>query len=305
MNINDKGWSKWYDFEELFTFEGLVDLNDDTGMIAFIEGKKGSLAKWDGFLEKEDSDIDFEKRKLESFAEIPCGIYMMRVGGNLPKSDPPKSKYFDYIGKAGGIMNSGKANGFYSRLPDHFRKLIDVPKRGAVMAAIKAAYPDCNEEERKKKLAEEKSGYKDYRAFFKGKYKNEKNFKKFFQCNQHQLGSTKDIQDFFKSNVRIRFNFLKRNLTVEREGQDVNIRYENIYKENGELGNEVLQGNKDSLKASEIYHTQEKEHTGRINKAEGLCLQAYFTKYHEYPFLNKRNEVSYALKGFEKNLDEY
>ena len=52
--------------------------------------------------------------------------------------------------------------------------------------------------------------------------------------NQHQLGSTKDIQDFFKSNVRIRFNFLKRNLTVEREGQDVNIRYENIYKENGE-----------------------------------------------------------------------
>ena len=25
MNIYDGGWSKWYDFEELFTFEGLVD----------------------------------------------------------------------------------------------------------------------------------------------------------------------------------------------------------------------------------------------------------------------------------------
>lgn len=305
MNIYDGGWSKWYDFEELFTFEGLVDPKLKKGMATIIEGEKGYLAKWDGFLEKEDSDIYFEKRKLNSDAEIPCGIYMMRVDGNLPKSNPPKSKYYDYIGLAGGIMNSGKANGFYSRLPDHFRKLIDVPKRGAVMAAIKAAYPDCNEEERKKKLAEEKSGYKDYRAFFKGKYKNEENFKKFFQCNQHQLGSTKDIQDFFKSNVRIRFNFLKRNLTVKRERQDVNIRYENIYKKNGELGNEVLQGNKDSLKASEIYHTQEIKYLERLNKAEGLCLQAYFTEYDEYPFLNNRNEVSYALNGFEKNLDKY
>ena len=92
---------------------------------------------------------------------------------------------------------------------------------------------------------------------------------------------------------------------MEREGQDVNIRYENIYKENGELGNEVLQGNKDSLKASEIYHTQEIKYLERLNKAEGLCLQAYFTEYDEYPFLNNRNEVSYALNGFEKNLDEY
>ena len=305
MNIYDGGWSKWYDFEELFTFEGLVDPKLKKGMATIIEGEKGYLAKWDGFLEKEDSDIYFEKRKLKSVAEIPCGIYMMRVDGNLPKSNPPKSKYYDYIGLAGGIMNSGKANGFYSRLPDHFRKLIDVPKRGAVMAAIKAAYPDCNEEERKKKLAEEKLGYKDYRAFFKGKYKNEENFKKFFQCNHHQLGSTKDVQDFFKSNVRIRFNFLKRNLTLERQGQDVNIRYENIYKKNGELGNEVLQGNKDSLKASEIYHTREIKYLERLNKAEGLCLQAYFTEYDEYPFLNNRNEVSYALNGFEKNLDEY
>ncbi|MDA9140531.1 hypothetical protein N9O22_01050 [Gammaproteobacteria bacterium] len=40
-------------------------------------------------------------------------------------------------------------------------------------------------------------------------------------------------------------------------------------------------------------------------KAKGLSLQAYFTKYKEYPFLNDTNEVNYAIKGFEKNLDEY
>ena len=81
MNINDKGWSKWYDFEELFTFEGLVDPNDDTGMTVFIEGKKGSLAKWDGFLEKEDSDIDFEKRKLAEQRAT------RRLKGELPSKD--------------------------------------------------------------------------------------------------------------------------------------------------------------------------------------------------------------------------
>jgi hypothetical protein len=27
-------------------------------------------------------------------------------------------------------------------------------------------------------------------------------------------------------------------------------------------------------------------------------LQAYFSKYGEYPFLNDRDEVSYALEGF-------
>ena len=42
----------------------------------------------------------------------------------------------------------------------------------------------------------------------------------------------------------------------------------------------------------------------RLNKAEGLSLQAYFTKYEEYPFLNDRDEVSYALEGFVDNLDD-
>lgn len=302
MNIYDGGWSKWYDFEELFTFEGLVDPKLKKGMATIIEGEKGYLAKWDGFLEKEDSDIYFEKRKLKSAAEIPCGIYMMRVNGNLPKSNPPKSKYYDYIGLAGGIMNSGKANGFYSRLPDHFRKLINVPSRKMVQKATKAAYPDCNKgDDWSKKLAEEKLSYKDYRDFFKGNYKIEKNFQKFFECNQHKLGSTKDIQAFFKSNVQIRFNFLERNFTVERKKQKVDIRYESIYQK-GKLRDEVLQGNEDSLNASKIYHTQEIEYLQRLSKAEGLCLQAYFTEYDEYPFLNNRNEVFYALNGFEKNL---
>ena len=39
-------------------------------------------------------------------------------------------------------------------------------------------------------------------------------------------------------------------------------------------------------------------------KAKGLSLQAYFTKYKEYPFLNDRNEVAYALEGFENIFDE-
>lgn len=308
MDIDYKGWSKWYDFEELFTFEGLVDPKVEKGMVTTIEGEKGSLAKWDGFLEKEDSDIYFEKGKLKSPAKIPCGIYMMRVEGDLPKIDPPKSKYYDYIGLAGGIMNSGKANGFYSRLPAHFRKLINVPERGNIRTATRAAYPDCNKGDSwKKKLAEEKPTIQIYRDFFDGHYHIESNFKKFFECNQNKLGSTKDIQDFFNSKVRIRFNFLERNLTVNREGAVIDIRYEDIYKENASnarknIRDEVLQGNKDSLNDSKIYHSQEEKYQGRLNKAEGLCLQAYFAEYDEYPFLNDRDEVAYALEGFKEEL---
>ena len=64
---------------------------------------------------------------------------MMRIKGKLPKKNPPKSGYYDYIGLAGGIMNpTWRTNGFNSRIPDdHFRKLINFPKRGEVIDAIK------------------------------------------------------------------------------------------------------------------------------------------------------------------------
>ena len=48
---------------------------------------KGGLAQWNGFLDKESSEIYFEnEQKLESRAEIPCGIYMMRIEGKLPEN---------------------------------------------------------------------------------------------------------------------------------------------------------------------------------------------------------------------------
>ena len=332
---NFRGWSDWYNFEDLYAFNGLVDPKSTSKMVVTIDSLKGSLAKWNGFSEKEDSDIYFEaEENLESRAEIPCGIYMMRIKGKLPKKNPPKSGHYDYIGLAGGIMNTTwRTNGFNSRIPDdHFRKLINFPKRGEVIAAIKKAYPevvptkskviaaiqkDNPDKQRvtkeqikdfidkacKKKLAEHPFNcYQEYRDSFKGKYSNEKRFEEFFKYNQAKLSCTKDVQDFFNSNVRIRFNFLKRKL---KDGNKQYIRYENIYKKDGKLSKEVLKGNKDSLKESEIYQNYEKKFQERLNKAEGLSLQAYFTKYKEYPFLNDRNEVSYALEGFEKNLGEY
>ena len=90
-------------------------------------------------------------------------------------------------------------------------------------------------------------------------------------------------------------------ICAKKDCEVLDIRYESIYQK-GKLRDEVLQGNEDSLNASQIYHTQEIEYLMRLSKAEGLCLQAYFTEYDEYPFLNNRNEVFYALNGFEKNL---
>ena len=330
---NFKGWSDWYNFEDLYEFNGLVDPKSQSSMVTTIDSVRGGLAKWNGFSEKKDSDIYFEAEKnLESRAEIPCGIYMMRIQGELPEKNPPKSGFYDYIGLAGGIMNTTwRTNGFNSRLPDdHFRKLINILKRGEVIAAIKKAYPEdvpkpsdvraaikkdnpdkqkitaedvkdfIDRECLKKLLKQNFSSYKEYRDFYKCNYSIEKNFQKFFEYNKEKLGSTKDVQDFFNSNVRIRFNFLERNL---KDSNGQYIRYENIYAK-GKLRNEVLQGNKDSLEESKIYHNQETGFLKRLNKAEGLSLQAYFTKYQEYPFLNDRDEVSYALEGFEVNLDD-
>jgi hypothetical protein len=325
---NYKGWSQWYNFEDLYAFNGLVDPKSQSSMVTTIDSVKGGLAKWNGFSEKKDSDIYFEEeKKLESRAEIPCGIYLMRITGKLPEKNPPKSGFYDYIGLAGGIMNSTwRSNGFNPRLPDdHFRKLINIPKRGDVINAIKQTYPevvptkleaiaaikknnlnkqavtdkeikDFIDKECLKQLAKQNfSCYQEYRDSFKGNYSNEALFEEFFKYNQDNLGSTKDVQDFFNSNVRIRFNFLKRKL---KDGNKKYIRYENIYKKGGKLGNEVLQGNKDSLKESKIYYDHETKFLQRLNKAEGLSLQAYFSKYGEYPFLNDRDEVSYALEGF-------
>ena len=303
---NYRGWSKWYSFEELYTFIGLVHPNSQSSMVTTIDNVKGGLSQWNGFLEKEGSDIYFEnEKKLESRAQIPCGIYMMRIKGDLPKNKPPKSGFYDYIGLAGGIMNkTWRSNGFNSRLPDdHFRKLINIPKRGAVIAALNKAYPDyaSTQPDALEMLAKQNfSCYAEYRKFYKGNYHIEANFKKFFEHNQEQLNSTKDVQDFFNNNVRIRFNFLERNI---RDSRKHYIRYENIYSK-GNLRKEVLEGSEASLRESEIYNNQEAEFQRRLNKAEGLSLQAYFTKYEEYPFLNDRDEVSYALKGFEDNLDD-
>ncbi len=297
-----KGWSDWYNFEDLFKFVGLTCPESRSGFITTIDGVKGGLTRWNGFLEREDTII--YPRNLQSRAEFPCGIYMIRVKGETSKEISPKSQYFDYIGRAGGIMNSKKTNGFLSRIPDdHFRKLINIPQRGSVARGMQKAYQDRDVQNWKSELENEKFTTQSYRDFLEGTYRIEANFKSFFDLNQDMLGNTRAIQNFFKRNVRIRFLFLRRNLTVTSKGQPVDIRYENIYKSGGRLREEVLSGDEGALEQSEIYHRQEKEYNGNLYKAEGLCLQAYFTEYGEYPFLNSSNEVNYALDNFLVGLD--
>ena len=296
-------WTKWYEFDELFKFEGLTSSKSRSGFITTIDGVKGGLTRWNGFLERQDTVI--YPRNLQSRAEIPCGIYMIRVKGKTSKETSPKSQYFDYIGRAGGIMNSSKkTNGFLSRIPDdHFRKLINIPQRGFVKQGMKEVYQARGVQNWLSELENETFTTQSYRDFLEGTYHIEANFKSFFDLNQDMLGDTRAIQDFFKRNVRIRFLFLSRDLTVRRRGQPVDIRYENIYKTGGRLREEVLSGNEGSLEQSEIYHRKEMEYKGRLYKAEGLCLQAYFTRYGEYPFLNSSNEVNYALNNFLESLD--
>jgi len=297
------GWTEWYKFEDLFKFVGLTCSESTSGFKTTIDGVKGGLTRWNGFLERNNTVI--YPRNLQSHAEIPCGIYMIRVKGETSKKVSPKSQFFDYIGRAGGIMNSTtKSNGFLSRIPDdHFRKLINIPERGSVGRAMQEAYQACGKKNWRSELEKDTFTTQSFRDFLEGKYQIEANFKSFFDLNQDMLRNTEDIQDFFKRNVRIKFLFLRRKLRVRRNNEPVDIRYENIYKTGGTLREEVLSGNEDSLEQSKIYHRQEKEYNERLCKAEGLCLQAYFTKYGEYPFLNSSDEVNYALNNFLESLD--
>ena len=85
------GWTEWYKFEDLFKFVGLTCSESTSGFKTTIDGVKGGLTRWNGFLERNNTVI--YPRNLQSHAEIPCGIYMIRVKGETSKKVSPKSQF--------------------------------------------------------------------------------------------------------------------------------------------------------------------------------------------------------------------
>ena len=230
------------------------------------------------------------KELVADFPEMELTYFQSNVEGEIINKIQETGFSLDGI-----VLNAGGYTHTSVAIADAIAAIKkDNPNKQAVTDKEIKAFID---KECLKELAKQNfSCYQEYRDSFEGNYSNEARFKEFFKYNQDKLGSTKDVQDFFNSNVRIRFNFLKRKL---KDGNKQYIRYENIYKKGGKLGNEVLQGNKDSLKESKIYYDHETKFLQRLNKAEGLSLQAYFSKHGEYPFLNDRDEVSFSELGNE------
>ena len=225
---------------------------------------------------------------------------MLRIKGNLPEGDEkPPSGYYDYIGLAKGIMNVGIQRGFQERIFAHFRKLIHIPDRDAIKDALIAAYPDKDKDENQhmELLKGPHRNYDEFRGIFNENYANEVAFETFFENNREFFSSTQDIKAFFKKHVRIRFNIFRRTLLM-KDGKL--IPYFNL----NELKKEILNGCEESLKKYEIYRDYEDIYSGKIVKAEGVCLQAYYTKFGDYPFLNQRNELTGVLGNFQELLSK-
>lgn len=294
-------WSKWYSFEELYTFNGLSDRKSRSEFEVTLEEIEGRLAQANGFKQKEGTPISIPRTGPADRGTIPCGVYMLRIGGRLPEGDEkPPSGYYDYIGLAKGIMNPGTQRGFQERMFAHFRKLIHIPDRDAIQKALIAAYPDKDENQRMELLKGPHRNYDEFRDIFNGKYANEVAFETFFENNKEHFSSTQDIHDFFKKNVRIRFNIFRRTLT--KNGNP--IQYSNLFSHPKELRDKVLAGCTESLKTYKIYRNTEDIYSGKIVKAEGACLQAYFTEFDEFPFLNKQDELNGILGNFQELLRE-
>jgi hypothetical protein len=290
-------WSKWYSFEELYTFNGLSDRKSRSEFEVTLEGIEGRIAQANGFMQEKGTPIFIKRTFKEDRGEIPCGVYMLRIGGRLPEGDEkPPSGYYDYIGLAKGIMNPGIQRGFQERMFAHFRKLIHIPDRDAVQDALIAAYPDKDENQRMELLKGPHRNYDEFRDVFQGNYRNEEAFVTFFKNNKEHFSSTQDIKAFFKKHVRIRFNIFRR--TLMKDGK--RIPYFNLK----ELKKEILKGCEESLEKYEIYRDYEDIYSGKIVKAEGVCLQAYYTKFGDYPFLNQRNELTGVLGNFQELLSK-
>jgi len=294
-------WSEWYSFEELYTFNGLIERGGTGKFIVTLENIKGCLAQANGFKQKEGTPISIPRTGPADRGTIPCGVYMLRIGGNFPEgNEKPRSGYYDYIGLAKGIMNDGTQRGFQERMFAHFRKLIHVPDRGDVKKALIAVCGNKDENHHMKLLEGPHRNYDEFRDVFQGNYRNEEAFVTFFENNKEHFSSTQDIHDFFKKNVRIRFNIFRR--TLKKNGNP--IQYSNLFSHPKELRNKVLAGCTESLKTYEIYRNTEDIYSGKIVKAEGACLQAYFTEFDEFPFLNAQNELNGILGNFQELLSK-
>ena len=284
----------WTEFKP---FTDFVDIRPFTGYAGrsgkyktILEGTKEPkyFSQAEGCWPVSGGEFDFKRTNPDgNYLEVTCGVYFIRIKDDSARANAETpSGYYDYIGLSANFEKNKFQSGIFSRLFDHYRKLVCLPSRKNFFKLI-AKYQlnlDPNnlskEEEKKyKKLAAqdlEKQNFQNYdalREYFGashiGKdidlYGTTKKYHKVFkECRKNNdLNCHEGIKEFFKKNVSIayyKYNFSKDSKFTLRKGSpQINDKWEDFVK--------------------------------FISKAEGVALATYKRENGKLPFLNDRDEI--------------
>ena len=250
------GWNNWTEFKpftDYFEIKHLVGYQGRRGLW------KTTLEEETGYLSQADGLFPVQGGAFDHNINVPVGIYFIRIAGG---ENHHPSGFFDYIGLS-TPSDKGRSKfqkGIYSRIFEHYGKILGIPQRGDIGNYINAKKKSEMNDQDIHKIFEEQEfkDYQAYREFFMKCSKDEyskvstRQFRQITEKFAKELSNLQSIKNFFSSKVTFCFN---------------------TYSGNGT----------DAIKD--------------ISKGEGLALNHYKNIYREYPFLNERDE-GIALRGF-------
>ncbi len=266
-------WTNFKPFTDLIDIRSFTgyQLRRDTWMARLESEKLEYFSSAEGLKPKSQSLLDWDSNNGVS----PCGLYFIRIKDESAEQ-LTKSGSYDYIGMgAGEQTGSPFQRGIFSRLFDHYRKIVSLPSRGKFNTLIQKYQLGIEDKKLQKdnKPAAEKLlkhqnfyDYEQLRIFFssphlkdneEGKPRQAASWSEygtteyflhvFRQCSEsNNLKTLAGIQDFFRDKVELSF------FIVNGRGE---------------------------------------KFTQKVAKGEGLALATYIQKYGDTPFLNKSDEV--------------
>ncbi|MDB9995674.1 hypothetical protein OAE49_01530 [Gammaproteobacteria bacterium] len=160
--------------------------------------------------------------------------------------------------------------------------------------------------------------YSDYQAFrdnlsHEGKetYHLEKEFRKFFHSFKEHFKNHETTKKFFENNVKVCFiklpldNYKREYFKKIEEYKRKKIFYA-LDVQKIKLFEEKIRGCSDEQKANEMkfYLEVNQDFDSYVEKAEALCIGAFYAKEGKLPELNNNDETKGFLKGFDENYED-
>ena len=128
------GWNNWTEFKpftDYFEIKHLVGYQGRRGLWkTTLEKKTGHLSQADGLFPVQGGAFDHN-------INVPVGIYFIRIAGG---ENHHRSGFFDYIGLS-TPSDKGRSKfqkGIYSRIFEHYGKILGIPQRGDIGNYINA-----------------------------------------------------------------------------------------------------------------------------------------------------------------------